>query len=654
MELNNFKCSSTFYMARKFYLLFFLFAVGRGYKAGGQTVFIDSLERIVKTAPGKEKLKDIVVLAEQTINPDSLLPYVIIAENIAAKTKDKSDLHQAAYVRTYYYVRKNVTDSALVVLESLLKDLEGNKDNEKFYLNLLFFKAKIFDRANQFTKALAQLVEVIQKAEVVKDTLLQIQAKTGIGWVQMEMGQYKESLKWLRLAMSVSADKKFYKNYGALYSNLASTHNSLGNTDSAVYYINIAINDARENNNLLFLATALSMQAKIFSDNKKPQLAEAPLSEVLSIRKKINDPFYTVFDMSNLASYYARNNQTAKGIALCKEGIALAKESGLSSQLLMIYQALAANYKAADSISEYGHTLEHIITLKDSFNNLNSSKQVAELMAASETQKRQKEIVEQKLTLTKKNYWLFGSALFIIMAAIIGWLAFNNYRRKQTLKMQLALEEEKRLSAKAIIDAEEQERKRIAADLHDNLGAYAAAIASNLDHLSITGVTDSHTVPLQELRNNSQSIVSQLGDTIWALKKDALSLTAISDRLKVFIQRIQPSYPGIAFDVIENIEVDHLLPPSQAFHLFQISQEAIINALKHSGAKKIMVLIESDHQWNIRITDNGKGMTDDHTNQRSGNGLTNMQHRAKEGGWLIDWLNNAEGGTTVAISPTTN
>ncbi|MEI9809576.1 MAG: hypothetical protein WDO16_17850 [Bacteroidota bacterium] len=172
----------------------------------------------------------------------------------------------------------------------------------------------------------------------------------------------------------------------------------------------------------MFLATALSMQAKIFSDNKKPHLAEAPLSEVLQIRKKLDDPFYTVFDMANLASYYARNNQAQKGIALCKEGIAIAKRSGLTSQLLMIYEALAANYKAADSIKEYGHTLEYVISLKDSFNSLNSSKQIADIMAANETQKKQHEIIEQQLKLTKKNYWLFGSALFIVMAGIISWL----------------------------------------------------------------------------------------------------------------------------------------------------------------------------------------------------------------------------------------
>jgi tetratricopeptide (TPR) repeat protein len=97
----------------------------------------------------------------------------------------------------------------------------------------------------------------------------------------MEMEQYSEALQWLYNAMHTSADKKYYKNYGALYSNIAAAHNALGNTDSARYYIDIAIKDARENENLLFLATALSMQARIFVDNKQQALAEAPLHEVL-------------------------------------------------------------------------------------------------------------------------------------------------------------------------------------------------------------------------------------------------------------------------------------------------------------------------------------------------------------------------------------
>ena len=99
----------------------------------------------------------------------------------------------------------------------------------------------------------------------------------------------------------------------------------------------------------------------------------------------------------------------------------------------------------------------------------------------------------------------------------------------------------------------------------------------------------------------------------------------------MFIQRVQPSYTDVMIDVLEKIQTDHLLPPSQAFHLFQITQEAIINALKHSGGKKVIISIEADHLWTFSITDNGSGMTGNPRNSGGGNGLQNMKNRAKEG-----------------------
>ncbi|MDP9041211.1 MAG: ATP-binding protein, partial [Bacteroidota bacterium] len=240
--------------------------------------------------------------------------------------------------------------------------------------------------------------------------------------------------------------------------------------------------------------------------------------------------------------------------------------------------------------------------------------------------------------------WWFRIGAFILAVAIIAFFIqqYNRgiYQRKiRALQMQQEIQ---------------QERERISRDLHDNLGAYAASIASNLDHISISGTDINNQVALHELRNNSQSIVSQLNDTIWALKKDALSLIAISDRLKVFIQKIQSSYPGIRIDVMEHITTDHLLPPSQAFHLFQIIQEAINNAVRHSGGKQVTVNIESNHQWEISIGDDGKGMSEQSSNTGGGNGVFNMKARAKETGWNIEWKRNEPRGTLVVIRPTTN
>ena len=634
-------------------LLFAVIFYVQGQPVFAQARLTDSIRRIIAISTNdKEKIEAIAKLSELNLNPDTLLPYVVMAENISGNIKEKFEADRIKVARVYYYVRKNYIDSAINIIDPLINYYKTEKKRQSFYLSLLFFKAKILDRGNRYTQSLTQLYEVVKIAESQKDTLVQIQAKTGIGWVQMEMEQYPEALRWLNNALNTSNNKKFYSNYGALYSNIATTFNALGKPDSAKYYIDIAIKDARKNDNQLFLATALSMQAKIFIDAKQRHLAEAPLSEVVSIRKGINDPFYTVYDMSSLASYYASNEQTEQGIALCKEGISLAKQSGLSSQLLMIYHSLAENYKAAGKTVEYSNTLESIIALKDSFNNINSSRLLADMQAASEAQKNEKTIIEQNLNLAIKNYWLFGSALFATMISIIVWLGFKNYRRKQSIKMQLALEEEKRIAAQSIINAEEQERKRIAADLHDNIGAYASAIRADVEKITDNGF-EKNNASLQNLQQHSQEIINSLRDSIWVLNKENITITGISDRIKNYLNKLQPSYFHIHFHITEEIKNDARLSSQHALSIFRIVQEAVHNALKHSNAANITVDIKSAESITLKITDDGIGISNT-TDNTGGNGLINMKARATEAGMQLDITAGNNNGTSLILQATTN
>ena len=633
--------------------LLLIIALMLPFTVNGQSRLIDSLRRLISTsATDEEKLKNIFALSDQAFNPDSMLAYIITAEKITAASKNQVNADMAASCRAAYYTRKNHIDSSLIIVDRLINKYRNDAQHKNMHLLFMFFKAKTFDRSNQYAKAITQLAEVIQIAEEQHDTLIQIQAKTGIGWVQMEMEQYREALQWFYKALNTSVNKKFYKNYGALYSNIASTYNALGKADSAIHFINIGIKDARENENLLFLATALSIQAKILIDNKMTQLAEGPLHEALEIRKQLNDPFYIVYDMSSLASYYAGNNQSAKGIALCNEGIALAKQNGLSSQLLMIYHSLAENYKAAGNKEKYGQTLEYIIALKDSFNNINSSKMLVEMQAKNEAQKKEKTIVEQNLNLTIKNYWLVGSALFAAMVSIIVWLGFKNYNRKQSIKMQLALEEEKRISAQSIITAEEHERKRIAADLHDNIGAYASAIKADVEKITYYGV-EKNSSSLLNLQQHSQEIINSLRDTIWVLNKENITITGISDRIKNYLNKLQPSYNHIQFHINEEIKTDARLSSQHALSMFRIVQEAVHNALKHSSASNITVYIKSADGITLKITDDGKGISNT-TDNTGGNGLLNMKARAKEAGMQLDIVTGNNNGTSLILQATTN
>jgi signal transduction histidine kinase len=156
------------------------------------------------------------------------------------------------------------------------------------------------------------------------------------------------------------------------------------------------------------------------------------------------------------------------------------------------------------------------------------------------------------------------------------------------------------------------------------------------------------THTLRMLKNNVQDMITQLNDSIWALNKKEVRLTAISDRFKVFVQKLEHAYPAIDISYDEEIALDRVLSPFQALHLFRMMQEALNNALRHSRSSIIHIMMFSnDELMQASISDNGIGMDASGT---EGNGIHNLKTRAKESGWHAEWINNKDRGTSVIIT----
>ncbi len=239
-----------------------------------------------------------------------------------------------------------------------------------------------------------------------------------------------------------------------------------------------------------------------------------------------------------------------------------------------------------------------------------------------------------------KTWWFWSLLALVVLGITIFIMRQILYRRYQ-----------KKIHAFELEQTIQQERKRISRDLHDNLGAYAAAIASNLTSLQNTVQPERKNI-LQHLNENSQAIISQLNDTIWALNKEAISLTAISDRLKVFLHKIQVNYPQVQFTFRESIETDVSFSPANALHLFRILQEAVNNALKHSRCTTIQISITGQERWEAIVQDDGVGMPGHDQETPTGNGLQNIRMRSTEAGWSAVWEENPNGGTVFRIGQT--
>ena len=615
----------------------------------GQTQKIEAIKQSIKLAKsGEQQLQLYFLLCEQrhSLSTDSLCKFATTAKNLSGKYNSIHNKALADYYLANCYVKKGMLDTALSICVAHLSQLKEVKPELSPLLKLTALKAQVLIKSNKYKEGLAECYRVLSLAEQANDTLMQMIAKNGIGWVHMEMAQNNEALSWFYKALRTTTNQALLKRNGNIYSNIAAVYIDLGNLDSATTYINKAIEYSRKDENLFFLSNSLNILANIFIAKKQAQRAEAPLEEALNLRKQIGDPYYIVSDMSQLAIFYANHGQPKKGIEISLNGIRIANQYNLFSKLPYLQTALAQNYKASGDYIRYGDALEKVIALKDSVYKLNSESALADISLKYEKQKQENIIIQQKLDINQKNAVLSITFISVVFAVVILALLFYYYKKKQKLIVENIKQQENQKAMEAIMIAEEKERQRISADLHDNLGAYASAISSNVDDLVSTNGNIDFTV-LENIKSNSDDIMLSLRETIWALNKNEIRITSVSDRFKNYVSRLRDAYPNQSINVTENIVKDVFLSPEHALNMLRIMQEAFHNAVKHSIGNRISINIASDTNITVSIIDNGQGILN---NSSEGNGLINMQKRAKANGWNLYFKTLETKGTSIELT----
>lgn len=635
-----------------------------------QTPLIDSLRaNVYASRNDEEKLTALLALTEeyQSLNRDSFDIYGPQIKELADKSNNRYQKSLAALAHANWYYRWGWSDSALVFIEPELKKNSVTDDRTRpIYFKLARAQAIYHGSKMRFEEALAVLYAVLPEAEKYRDTLNMGLAMNTIGSIAIGRGNYKEALEWIGKAITLSVGKQQYLQVLApSYINSGYAYSLLHQPDSALYFINKGLPIARQIQNLNYIATALRIQSDVYTTKRKFEEAEAALLEMMAVRKKTSPVYQVTDDNLQLAAFYANTGKIDKAIEICRSGLITGDLTMAKNEQTQLYnndpkvrmgylEALVGYYKQAGRMTDYQSALEDLVVTKDSFYAANSAEAIASLQTKYEVQKKENTILQQRYDLQKKNFLFYGSIILILILLAVAFVMFRNYRKRQKIRMDRMLEEQKTNADRAVKEAEEKERVRIAADLHDNLGAYAASMASNLGYIHLPDADEATTNALNELSNNSNAIISQLNDTIWVLKKEAQPITAVSDRIKNFIHRIRKSYPGIQIEVKEDITIDHELPSSQAFHLYRVLQEAINNALKHSRGNNVLVSFFAGKEWMVSVEDDGSGITMHDHSTANGNGLSNIKKRVKEAGWQVVWEKGINSGTIMKVCATTN
>ena len=617
-----------------------------------QAKLIENRKQQIRSLPdNKEKLKLILSLCDtfnRAFPPDTFYYYANLAKSISLKEKVDTSVTQCNIYIASYLLRKGLLDSSEKLIDENVALLAGNK-NIVFRNNFLLLKSNILVRASKLKESLKNSFDVLTSAESIADTSAQIKAYVVIGWAFMELNQSRESENWLLKGCKQDMLSNQKYTLAVLYNNAAAVYNDLHKNDSSIFYVKIAIEIAKQKNDLTALANGYNIYAGTEIDNKNIAHAEQLLKDGLEIRKIIGDPFFIVSDMYELSEFYANNHEAAKGIALASEGIAIAEKNNLRAKLPILYEALGENYKSAGNMQKYSDVLSKIINLKDSLYVKNKAEALSEMETKYEVQKKENIIIKQKLDLTKKNNLIYGTLILLAITVLISYVIFQTRKKNQQLKMQEIVIDQKRKTMDAVMQAEENERKRIAADLHDSVAQKMVVAKLNLEVLE--GYLPVLNQEQRHVYNNIFSLVddscTEVRNLSHSMMPQAFFQSGLTDAVKNFIDKIENKNLRISFNAEGDLEN---LDKNIEIMIYRIIQECLQNIIKHADASKVDISITLDNdEIDVTIEDNGVGFDTSLMEEKEGMGMKNIKSRVEFLNGQLDINSQPGNGTVVAF-----
>ncbi|HYF32082.1 MAG TPA: tetratricopeptide repeat protein [Chitinophagaceae bacterium] len=286
-----------------------------------------------------------------------------------------------------------------------------------------------------------------------------------------------------------------------------------------------------------------------------------------------------------------------------------------------------------------------------------------ELETRFETGKKNDQLKLQAADLRQQqllNYSLGGA---IVALCVIGFVSFHGYRSKQKVmeqekvlqQQQIAqLEKDRQLAAtQAVLQGQEEERTRLAKDLHDSLGGMLSGVKFSFSNMKENLVmTAENQQAFSRNMDMLDGIVHELRRVAHNMMPESLMKFGLDDALRDMCNYVQQSgalkvsYQSLG---LKNVSVDK----NVAIHIYRIVQELLNNVMKHAKATAAIVQVGYNNgHFSITVEDNGHGFNTaflERAESTKGMGWANIRNRVHALKGNMDVQSSAQKGTSVFI-----
>lgn len=562
-----------------------------------------------------------------TINQDSALKYADKAYALATSLQAHDKKVDALFLNVRSLIISNDYSGAYEYCGRTQEIVDEHELTSKqpevyMYLGLVYQVMGLTSEAlKQFFTSIEYFDQLPDKLTNRKETDLYY----FLGSNYSEMGDFDLSKEYLHQSINIAKETKKSENAFNAYILLANLSFSL---DSVNMYFDMAeeiLDESRDYNykKVVLLGNRALIDKQIGNIKK----SKSNYLEAITIANTFGYRYY----LGNLYNNYAyllmaESNYDSARINL-EQALNLAKEIGDTDLEASVYDSYSDYFKAVDDFQQ-AYDYQAISNQKRAdFKEKQRVRESLFLSAVFETEKKEKEILQQENQISQ-----FRSILFGTIALITVLLAFLIYYRQKTLLGRARVEtmaKEKSLEiADALIEGQDVERKRLAMDLHDGIGARLGSLRFMVDAF-VKGNPN-----FDEISNSVDGISKHVRDLSHRMLPTQLEELGLVVSLQNLVNSINQS-SGFTVDI--ESQVEDRFGPKHETNLYYLTYELINNALKHSGGNSIFIqLFGHNDSITLSVEDNGNGF--DTGVITDGLGLKNIKQRVEylKGELIVD------------------
>jgi len=641
---------------------------------------IDSAyQAILKEADDSAKVDKLLILSRQytAIDPSKSWPFSVLAHQISEKLNYRNGKMDAMYEFSFIYKRLGKTDSAIFFIENYIRlsDTINEKRNLAkgyySYANLMRLKGEM-----------ASAYNFLRKSERY---FLTLNDSTGLSGVYNSLGNYFDNTSnadsaavYYLKTIQLCENSKNQKNIGSVLNNLSDVYIRLKDYDNASKYLKQSLEVNIRFNNPLNIANAyssfgnlaslqdqfsqaLDYYAKaevlfkqlnysiglnnlyinygdIYQKQGKDSLAVINYDESLKFSNRSKYTKGIIFATKNKAAIFIKQKKYSQATALLNPCLKLTYQTNDRESRKDIFLYLSTISSELGDANKAYFFLNKYIALKDSIEETTTKTDIAKLTLKYEKEKDQarililenenlaKDLSIRKRTNQRNAYLFSGLAIILIVLSVSGYFRNKSLREKIVSEQRIKqLEDEKKLlSVRFLVEGQEEERKRIAKEMHDGIGVLLAT--AKMQFSSISDVNPESKLHIEKATKLLEQATTDVRKITHNMMPGLLTKFGFFEAVEDLIEQLDDAGTISAKVVIEG--EPFRFQENKEIMLYRIVQEMVHNTIKHANATLINLVLEIlPEKLNMTFVDNGQGFDVPQMLQKQSIGLTSIQSR---------------------------